>query len=78
MVDITDIVYLETEQDVTDSTQDAAVSNVDNTSDADKPVSTAQQAALDGKAHVLMNMRGYFDVATQTLYTTTDGTDPQP
>jgi hypothetical protein len=30
--------------------QPAAISNVDNTSDADKPVSTAQQAALDLKA----------------------------
>ncbi|MBU2941420.1 hypothetical protein, partial [Shimia thalassica] len=28
----------------------ADLSNVDNTADADKPVSTAQQAALDGKA----------------------------
>jgi hypothetical protein len=31
--------------------QPAAISNVDNTSDADKPVSTAQQAALDLKAN---------------------------
>ena len=28
----------------------SAISNVDNTSDADKPVSTAQQTALDAKA----------------------------
>jgi len=32
--------------------QPAAISNVDNTSDADKPVSTAQQAALDLKAPI--------------------------
>jgi hypothetical protein len=31
--------------------QPAAISNVDNTSDADKPVSTAQQAAIDLKAN---------------------------
>jgi hypothetical protein len=30
--------------------QPAAISNIDNTSDADKPVSTAQQAALDLRA----------------------------
>lgn len=29
---------------------DVGLSNVDNTSDANKPVSTAQQTALDGKS----------------------------
>jgi trimeric autotransporter adhesin len=32
--------------------QPAAISNIDNTSDADKPVSTAQQTALDLKADI--------------------------
>ena len=34
---------------VTLSKSDVGLGNVDNTSDADKPVSTAQQTALDGK-----------------------------
>lgn len=41
---------------------DVGLANVDNTSDASKPVSTAQQAALDGKVNVI-NGGGetYFD-----------------
>lgn len=41
---------------------DVGLGNVDNTSDANKPVSTAQQTALDGKANVI-NGGGetYFD-----------------
>ena len=35
--------------DVTGTKADVGLGNVDNTSDADKPVSTAQQAALDAK-----------------------------
>lgn len=35
--------------DVVITAEDVGLGNVDNTSDADKPVSTAQQAALDGK-----------------------------
>lgn len=37
---------------------DLALNNVDNTSDAAKPVSTAQQAALDAKQNVLTNSAG--------------------
>ncbi|WP_020398988.1 hypothetical protein [Kordiimonas gwangyangensis] len=42
---------------------DIGLANVDNTSDADKPVSTATQAALDGKAatshsHAISNVTG--------------------
>lgn len=36
--------------DVTLTKSDVGLANVDNTSDANKPVSTAQQTALDGKA----------------------------
>lgn len=38
------------ENDVTVTKGDLGLGNVDNTSDADKPISTAQQAALDNKA----------------------------
>lgn len=41
---------------------DIGLGNVDNTSDADKPISTAQQAALDGKADAA-------DVLTKTNIT---------
>ena len=37
-------------EDVTVTKGDVGLGNVDNTSDADKPVSTATQSALDGKA----------------------------
>ena len=33
--------------------------NVDNTSDADKPISTATQTALDGKANKATTLAGY-------------------
>lgn len=37
---------------------DVGLGNVDNTSDADKPVSTAQQAALDGKVPTTRTVAG--------------------
>lgn len=38
---------------------DVGLGNVDNTSDVNKPVSTAQQAALDGKADLATTLAGY-------------------
>lgn len=38
---------------------DVGLGNVDNTSDADKPISTATQAALDEKANVATTLAGY-------------------
>jgi len=53
-----------------DTATDVGLGNVDNTSDADKPVSTAQQSALDGKvddAQVLTNVPGGA-LFTDTVY----------
>lgn len=55
----------------------AATSNIDNTADADKPVSTAQQTALDGKvddAQVLTDVPAGA-VFTDTTYAVGDGGD---
>jgi hypothetical protein len=52
----------------------ATVSNVDNTSDADKPVSTAQQAALDLKANSADLGTAAARQADQDLRTTDDVT----
>ena len=38
---------------------DVGLGNVDNTSDADKPISTATQAALDEKANIATTLAGY-------------------
>jgi len=46
--------------------------NVDNTSDADKPVSTAQQAALAGKADSATTLAGYGIVNAYTKTETDD------
>jgi len=48
--------------------------NVDNTSDALKPISNATQSALNGKASTDFNMRGR--VSGTILYLTTDGSQP--
>lgn len=42
--------------DVVITADDVGLGNVDNTSDADKPISTAQQAALDGKVDKVAGM----------------------
>lgn len=44
---------------------DVGLSNVDNTSDANKPVSTAQQIALDGKASIATST---FNPAVSTIH----------
>ena len=57
--------------------------NVDNTSDANKPVSTAQQTALDLKVAIATNpsktvkgaIKAFYDVATSTLEISIDGVD---
>jgi len=50
--------------------------SVDDTTDADKPVSTATQAALDNKANINKNLRGA--VSGGILYITTNGATPGP
>ena len=55
--------------------------NVDNTSDANKPVSTAQQTALDLKVAIATNpsktvkgaIKAFYDVSTSTLEISIDG-----
>lgn len=57
--------------------------NVDNTSDANKPVSTATQTALDDKVAIATNpsktvkgaIKAFDDTATDTLWVSIDGTD---
>ncbi len=57
--------------------------NVDNTSDLDKPISTATQTALDGKVAIATNpsktvkgaIKAFYDTATSTLEISIDGTD---
>ena len=57
--------------------------NVDNTSDANKPVSTATQTALDDKVAIATNpsktvkgaIKAFDDTATDTLWISIDGTD---
>ena len=59
------------------------LANVDNTSDANKPVSTAQQTALDLKVAIATNpsktvkgaIKAFYDVATSTLEISIDGVD---
>ena len=57
--------------------------NVNNTSDANKPVSTAQQTALDDKVAIATNpskivkgaIKAFYDVSTSTLEISIDGVD---
>lgn len=46
---------------------DVGLGNVDNTSDANKPVSTATQTALDGKASTSHNHDGVYEPADATI-----------
>ena len=50
--------------------------NVDNTSDANKPISTATQAALDGKSNTNHNHAGVYQPVGDYLKTETDPTVP--
>ena len=57
--------------------------NVDNTSDVDKPISTATQSALDDKVAIATNpsktvkgsIKAFYDATTSTLEISIDGTD---
>lgn len=55
------------------SKTDVGLGNVNNTSDANKPVSTAQQTALDGKANT-SHSHSASDVTSGTLVTARGGT----
>lgn len=64
--------------DVTLTKTDVGLANVDNTSDASKPVSTATQSALDGKAntshaHGAVTADGRIGSASGKVITTTTG-----
>ena len=48
---------------------DVGLSNVDNTADADKPVSTIQQSALDGKSPTTHNHNGVYEPADPDIQT---------
>lgn len=61
---------------VTLDKDDVGLSNIDNTSDLSKPISTTAQSAIDGKADIDKNLRGI--LVGDILYLTTDGTDPTP
>lgn len=54
---------------------DVGLGNVDNTSDANKPVSTAQQTALDGKVSGLNGVTGIWK-GTQSAYDAIGTKDP--
>ena len=66
--------------DITLSKSDVGLGNVDNTSDADKPISTATQNALDAKANKtniingapLSNTSSYFFATSDTAAATTE------
>lgn len=60
--------------DVTLVKADVGLGNVDNTSDANKPVSTATQTALNGKVSGLNGVTGLWK-GTQAAY---DGLTPDP
>lgn len=62
--------------DVTLAKADVGLANVDNTSDADKPVSTATQAALDGKVPVTRTVAGKPLTSDVTLVATDVGALP--
>lgn len=54
---------------------DVGLSNVDNTTDMDKPVSYAQQSALDGKLDALNGITGIW-LGTKTQYDSITTKDP--
>lgn len=58
--------------DVTVTKTDISLGNVDNTSDANKPVSTAQQTALDLKATIAPRIQSVVSSATVTPASATD------
>ena len=62
--------------DVTVSKGDVGLGNCDNTSDANKPVSSAQQSALDAKLglHAKADTAANADAVTNGVYTTGAGT----
>ena len=60
----------------THTKEQVGLSNVDNTSDADKPVSTATQTALNGKSNTDHNHAGVYQPVGSYLTSETDPTVP--
>ena len=74
---ITDVVTLSTiKGDLALAKGDVGLGNVDNTSDADKPVSTAMQSALNGKVDVTNGVTDVkYDATNKKIQKTVNGTD---